>query len=157
MRSLNPLLHRWSALPSALGVLAIAAACSGCASTEFTPAGGRHQVVQGKGGTHIVVDGMAIWDSDGPPRRYEVIGLIEDQRSESVLPMARWHANVVKRAREAGGSALVQVRSESQAAGYHVLGTGAATEANRGPALGQAPAVPLKRHSSAFQVIRYVD
>ncbi|NRF67660.1 hypothetical protein HLB44_11755 [Aquincola sp. S2] len=138
-------------------LLALAALCAACATTDFRPADGRRELVQGKGGTHVVVDGMEIWDSDGPPRRYEVVGRIDDQRSSGVLPMLRWQERVVKAAREVGGTALVQLSRESQFAGYHVLGTGAATEANRGPALGLAPAVPLTRHAATFLVIRYRD
>jgi hypothetical protein len=142
----------------ALGsALSVAVSVSGCASTEYTPNEGRRTTVQGKGGERIVVDGMEIWDADGPPRRYEVIGTIDDQRSGGALPLVNWQSSIVRKAREAGGSALVQVRRDSQPAGYYVLGVGAAGEANRGPALGSAPAVPLTRQASAFHVIRYLD
>lgn len=137
----------------------VAAALLGgaCATTDFKPSDGARSAVQGKGGEQVVVDGMPIWDADGPPRKYEVIGRIDDQRASGVLSQLRWQERVVKMAREAGGQALVQLSRGSQFAGYHVLGTGAATEAQRGPALGPAPAVPLTRHEATFLVIRYLD
>jgi hypothetical protein len=144
-----------------LPVLALIAAATllgaGCATTDFKPSDGRREIVRGKGGERVIVDGMEIWDADGPPRRYEVLGRIDDQRASGVLSQLRWQERVVKMAREAGGSALVQLSRGSQFAGYHVLGTGAATEAQRGPALGPAPAVPLTRHEATFLVIRYLD
>lgn len=138
-------------------LLVLAAIGAGCASTEYLPAGARREVVQGKGGARVVVDDMEIWDADGPPRRYEVIGRIEEERTSGVLPTLRWQERAVKLAREARGSALVAVSSRSERAGYRVLGTGAAGEGQQGPALGTAPAVPLTRHSAAFLVIRYLD
>jgi len=137
--------------------LALAALAAGCASTDYVPAGAKREVVQGKGGNRVVVDDMEIWDAEGPPRRYEVIGRVDEERTSGVLPALRSQERAVKLAREAGGNALVAVSSKTERAGYRVLGTGAAGEGQQGPALGTAPAVPLTRHTAAFLVIRYLD
>lgn len=136
--------------------VALAALMAACTTTQYQPAGGQPQVAQGKGGLLRVQDGMEVWDADGPPRRYQVVGRIDDERTGGALERPAWGSNVVKLAREAGGSALIELRRDAQGAGYKLLGTGAATE-NQGPALGQAPAVPLTRRAVAFLVIRYLD
>jgi hypothetical protein len=142
--------------PAVMVAAAVAALLAGCATAHYQPAGSKAQVAQGKGGLVRVQDGMEVWDADGPPRRYEVVGRIDDERTGGALERPAWGSNVVKLAREAGGSALIELRRDAQGAGYKLLGTGAATE-NQGPALGQAPAVPLTRRAAAFLVIRYLD
>jgi hypothetical protein len=151
--------QRWS-LAGPVKVVAMAAVAgsmlAGCSTSQYQPAGGKGQVTQGKGNLLRVLDGMDVWDADGPPRRYEVVGRIDDERTGGAVPRPQWGSNVVKLAREAGGTALIELRRDAQAAGYKVLGTGAASE-NQGPALGQAPAVPLTRQATAYLVIRYLD
>ena len=48
---------------------------TGCA-TEYKVYEGRNNVIEGKGGTKIVVDGMEIWDNGDPPRTYQVLNAI---------------------------------------------------------------------------------
>jgi hypothetical protein len=151
--------QRWSLPGRVMGAVVAAGAVAltaGCATAQYQPAGGKAQVAQGKGSLLRVLDGMEVWDADGPPRRYEVVGRIDDERTSGALPRPQSGSNVVKLAREAGGVALIELRREAQDAGYKVLGTGAATE-RQGPALGQAPAVPLTRQATAYLVIRYLD
>ena len=140
-------------LATAVAAAALLAACS---TAQYQPASGQPQVAKGKGGLLRVQDGLEVWDADGPPRRYEVVGRIDDERTGGALERPAWGSNVAKLAREAGGSALIELRRDAQGAGYKLLGTGAATE-NQGPALGQAPAVPLTRRAAAYLVIRYLD
>lgn len=154
-RPLRPRLAR-PLIGAALLASALVLPLGGCSTAQYQPAGGKPQVAQGKGGLLRVQDGMEVWDADGPPRRYEVIGRIDDERTRGALPRPQWGSAVVKLAREAGGSALIELRRDAQGAGYKLLGTGAATE-NQGPALGQAPAVPLTRQAAAYLVIRYLD
>jgi len=52
---MKPLLHR----PALL--LFVALLSVGCASTEFQAWEGRNSVVEGRGGTKTVVDGMDVW------------------------------------------------------------------------------------------------
>lgn len=143
-------------VPIAGAVAAVALGLVGCSTAQYQPAAGKPQVAQGKGGLLRVQDGLEVWDADGPPRRYQVVGRIDDERTGGALERPAWGSNVAKLAREAGGHALIELRRDAQGAGYKLLGTGAATE-NQGPALGQAPAVPLTRRAVAFLVIRYLD
>src|SRR4029453_8319360 len=54
---------------------------AGCASTDFQPLESQGPVVaQGQWGTRKVVDGVDIWTTGAPPRKYRVLGVINDTR-----------------------------------------------------------------------------
>jgi hypothetical protein len=58
-------------------------------STDFQSWEGRNSVVEGHGGTRKVVDGMDVWTHGDPPRRFQVLGIIEDERPGGIIPMAQ--------------------------------------------------------------------
>jgi hypothetical protein len=60
--------------------VALAFAFASCTSTNFQSWEGRNSVVEGHGGTRKVVDGMDVWTHADPPRRFQVLGIIEDER-----------------------------------------------------------------------------
>lgn len=117
-----------------------------CTSTDFQSWEGRNSVVEGRGGTRKVVDGMDIWTYGDPPRRFKVLGIIQDERPGGLIPMARLKHDIVQKARESGGNAVILVSSESQLAGYYTTYGG-----------GSATTMPITRHGSTYVVIRYLD
>lgn len=64
---------------------------AGCATTEYKAYEGKGNVIDGKGGTKVVVDGMEIWDNGEPPRKFKILG-IDDQRPGG---LSRWHSFAV--------------------------------------------------------------
>lgn len=95
---------------------------SSCATTEFKSVEEKNIVFEGKGGTKTVVDGMDIWKDGEPPHKFKVLGFIFDQRSGAILPLARLYADVARKAREVGGSALIQLVNQPQVEGYYTVG-----------------------------------
>ncbi len=93
---------------------------AGCASvtTEYKMFQGvREGIVEGKGGTKIVVDGMEIWDDGEPPRKFKVLGFIDETREAdwmSIWLPSSHRGDIVKKAREAGGDAVIEVNTQSQ-------------------------------------------
>src|SRR5438105_976918 len=73
----------------------------GCATTEFRSFEANNKLFEGRGGIKVVVDGMEIWYSGDPPRRFTVLGIIDDQRPVGIIPMAQLRGDLVKKAREA--------------------------------------------------------
>jgi hypothetical protein len=64
-------------------VLTIVSMLAGCASvtTEYkTFEGVRAGIVEGKGGAKVIVDGMEIWEDGEPPRKFKVLGFIDETR-----------------------------------------------------------------------------
>jgi hypothetical protein len=135
----------------------IAAASVGCTSTEFQSWEGRNSVVEGRGGTRKVVDGMDVWTHGDPPRRFQVIGIIEDSRPSGIIPMAQMKHDIVAKARQSGGDAVIFASSASQLQGYYTAGSATAYGyGNYASAFGSSTTVPITRHSSAYVVIKYL-
>jgi hypothetical protein len=101
--------------------LALCVIIAGCASTNYTAyEGGR--VIEGTGGTKKTVDGIDIWNNGTPPRTFKVIGIIDDVRRQSLLGMAGFEDALVKKAKEAGGDAIIFLDSHSELVGYYNSG-----------------------------------
>ena len=129
-----------------------------CTSTDFQTWEGGNSVVQGHGGTRKVVDGMDVWTHGDPPRRFKVLGIIEDERPGGIIPMARLKHDIVQKARQNGGNAVIFVSSASQLAGYYTASSASAYGyGNSATAFGSSTTVPITRRSSTYVVIRYLD
>ena len=140
-----------------LSLLLIAAACVSCTNTEFQTYEGRNSVVEGRGGTRKVVDGMDIWTYGDPPRRFQVLGIIQDNRPGGLIPMAQLKHDIVAKARQSGGDAVILVSSESQLRGYYTSSNATAYGyGNYASAYGSSVTMPITRHNSTFVVIKYL-
>ena len=130
----------------------------GCATTEFKPYEGKENVYEGMGGTKVVVDGMELWGNGAPPRRFKVLGIIDDERPGGIIPMSQLRGDMVKKAREVGGDALVELTSQSQIAGFYTSGTASAySYGSSASAYGTATTMPVRRNTAKFAVIKYID
>lgn len=130
-----------------------------CATTKYEAFESRNDtIVHGQGGTESKKDGMAIWDTGEPPADFKIIGFIDDDRPGGPIPMSQLRGDIVKKAREAGGDAVIQVHSESQIAGYYSSGTANAyASGNSATAYGSSFSMPLRHNSARFAVIRFVQ
>jgi len=139
-------------------LLVVSFVCASCTATDFQAWEGRNSVVEGRGGIKKVVDGMDVWTYGDPPRRFQVLGIIQDERPGGIIPMAQLKHDIVQKARAAGGNAVIFVSSESQLAGYYTAGSASAYSYGRSAtAFGSSTTVPLTRRSSTYVVIRYLD
>ncbi len=131
---------------------------AGCATTEYKAFEGKANVFEGKGGTKVVIDGMEIWDNGEPPRKFKVLGIIDDERPGGIIPMSRLRSDMVKHAREVGGDAIIQLGSQSQIAGYYTSGSASAYGyGSSATAYGSSTTMPVRRNVAKFAVIKYVD
>jgi hypothetical protein len=104
----------------------LAFAFASCTSTDFQTWEGGNSVVPGHGGTRKVVDGMDVWTHGDPPRRFKVLDIIEDERPGGMIPMAQLKHDIVQKARQSGGDAVIFVSSASQLAGYYTASSASA-------------------------------
>lgn len=141
--------------------LLVALALSGiaaCATTEYKPYEAKDNDFEGRGGTKTVVDEMEVWDNGDPPRKFKVLGIIDDQRPGGIIPMSQLRGDIVKKAREVGGDAVIQLNSQSQIAGYYTSGTASAySYGSSATAYRTATTMPVRRNVAKFAVIKYVD
>ncbi len=113
---------------------------------------------EGQGGTKEIVEGMEIWDYGTPPRKFMILGMIDDSRSGSRISMSSLKNDVVVKAKEVGGDALIQASNNSQFAGIYSTGSASAySYGNSATAYGSSVSVPIRRNMSKFAVIQYLD
>jgi hypothetical protein len=137
--------------------VALAFALASCTNTDFQSWEGRNSIVEGRGGTKKVVDGMDIWTFGDPPRRFQVLGIIQDERPGGLIPMAQLKHDIVQKARQYGGDAVIFASSQSQLAGYYTAGSASAYGyGNSATAFGSSTTVPITRRSSTYVVIKYL-
>lgn len=118
---------------------------------------GRDAVIEGRGGEMEQIEGVDYWTNGDPPRRYEIIGYIEDRRHASgLIGMARLKSlpkQVARMAKENGGDAVIMVSSENDVIGY---ASNASATVNGNTAYGNSMSVPVAKRESRFAVIRYL-
>jgi hypothetical protein len=130
----------------------------GCTSTDFQAWEGRNSVIEGQGGTRKVVDGLDVWTNGDPPRRFRILGIIDDERPGGIIPMARLKHDIAEKARQHGGDAVIIISSSSQLAGYYSAGAVNTQFYGRSAtSFGTGTTVPITRRSSKYAVIKYLD
>src|SRR5688572_18870354 len=120
-----------------IGAILAATVCSPAqARARFEPFEARNAIVEGQGGSRVTKDGVDFWTSGDPPRRYEIIGVIRDNRGTGLLHgNAVGSSGIAKLAIEHGGNAVIlidqntalrAVWSQGQASAYgnQASGTG---------------------------------
>jgi hypothetical protein len=121
-------------------------AFASCTNTDFQTWEGGNSMVQGHGGTRKVVD---VWTHGDPPRRFKVLGIIEDERPGGMIPTAQLKHDIVQKARQNGGNAIIFVSSASQLAGYYTASSASAYGyGNSATAFVSSTTIPITRRSS---------
>jgi hypothetical protein len=139
-------------------------------STDYQPLESRAPVVREGGyGTRKVVDGVDIWTSGEPPRKYQVLGIINDERLQAPFEMARYYHDVAAKVKKAGGNGAIEVYSDSQITAIvsNSFTTSSGTVSGYGAgnvAFGQYSgssnttgfAAAQQHHSARFVVVKYL-
>jgi hypothetical protein len=97
------------------GLLGITLILSACATDYYTYQGA--PVMTGKGGASKNVDGVDLWITGSPPRRFQIIGYITDSRPGGPIPMATRDSAVASEARAKGGDGVIMNSDNSQLVG----------------------------------------
>lgn len=137
--------------------LAISTLVACAATTEFKPFSSGESIFVGQGGTKVVVNGMEIWDDGDPPRKFQVLGYIDDERHGGI-PMMQFRSDMVKKARDTGGDAIVQLTSRSRITGYFKTDA-LMTDPGGNPVTGldTSMTMPVRRNVAKFAVIKFLD
>lgn len=82
------------------------------------------QIVEGTGGAKITKNGIDYWTTGTPPRKYQIIGYVQDKRDEE------WDGggaigsrNIANKVKKAGGNAVI-IQSQEEAGSTGSFGTG---------------------------------
>ena len=108
-------MRRMKVIPPLLALLLNAALLVGCASTEYQALESQAPITgQGVAGTRKVVDGVDIWTFGTPPRKYRVLGVINDTRGAGPVPVAGYYSGIAAKVKQYGGDAAIEVSSQRQ-------------------------------------------
>ena len=130
------------------------AALVGCTTTTFQPYETRSNVFTGNGGTKTVVDGIDFWENGDPPRKFKILGVIDDDRPRGWIVEMSLTGDIVAKAIAAGGDAVILAASDSYVNGYYT--NGSAT--SYGSAMyGNATTTAVRRKVSKYIVVKYLD
>jgi hypothetical protein len=137
---------------------------AGCSSTQYFPYQGSGQLV-GSGGAALRMNGVDLWINGSPPRKFYVVGYIEDVRPGGPGPMSMRNYRLTEKAHAAGGDGVLVLSDRSQYVGTFSSGN-AFTTANAsvygnnifGSALttGSAFSMPMFRREGRYYVIKYL-
>lgn len=144
-------------------ILATSALISPTASagTDFLTYQGRDAVQEGRGGNMKVVDGVDFWLDGSPPRRFQILGSIVDERHKTgligAMAMSNLEQDIAKRAHAAGGDAVILTDAQDNVHGY-VSSNFASASGNGYSAFGNSTGRtrPIESHASRYLVVRYL-
>jgi hypothetical protein len=136
-----------TALVIALGIPATVLA------QDFIGYEGRNAVREGDGGAKKTVEGVDFWSEGAPPRRYQLIGYINDRRHKSgifgAISMAGLEKDIAAVVKQNGGNAVILMQAGAEDLG--AVGTGVA---NGG--FGYGMAARVQKQNSKFAVVKYL-
>jgi hypothetical protein len=123
-------------------MMCLIACVTGCATIDFQPYEGKTKVLEGEGGTKVVVDGIEFWANGSPPRKYTIIGMVTSEIGAGIGDEAIIRSAVAGEVKKQGGDAAVQVSSNTSFSGMIKIATSyAATSAK----------------SMQFAIVKYVN
>lgn len=91
-------------------------AITACSSTRFAEYRGA-SIVQGKGGTLRVVEGVDFWENGDPDRKYKILGVIDDSRGDGLISRMGKDSDIANKAKEHGGDAVIFIGSDRELRG----------------------------------------
>lgn len=106
-----------------MGTLICAAALAALASPAFAGSTfaayeGANSVVTGTGGTKVVDEGIDWWTAGDPPRKFQILGVITDERRDKPLSgKAIGSKSIAKKVNEVGGNAVIVHNQDARASG----------------------------------------
>jgi hypothetical protein len=103
-------------------LLACCCVLFGCATPDRFSVMADGKVMEGTGGTRHSVEGIDIWRAGSPPRKYKVIGTIDDVRHRSLLGMGGFEKDLAATAHGHGGDAVIILNSRNEFWGYVMAG-----------------------------------
>jgi hypothetical protein len=137
----------------------LALGLASCASTTFQSYEGA-SVTQGSGGTRTNVQGIDFWENGAPPRKFRVIGIIDDNRPGGIIPMRALKSDVAAKAKAAGADAVVLIDNASQITGFVGNAQSFTTVNAFNPNLATTntfgSTTPVRRNSAKFAAITYL-
>jgi hypothetical protein len=134
---------------------------------DFLAYDGRDSVrAAGQGGERKTVDGIDFWMSGAPPRPFQVLGSISDERHATgiwgMISMSNLDRDIVKLTKKAGGDAVVLADAHDEVTGITGGSSSFGTASCAGgfcSGIGSTggDATYMKQHDSKYWVVKYLS
>jgi len=135
------------------------------AAPEFLSYESRNPVREGQGGERKSINGVDFWLRGDPPRRYQILGSLTDERHKTglygLIRMSSLESDIAKAAKAAGGDAVILAEENDQTIGIIGNSIGSANGSYRnnsfnanGFSVGTSRA--MKEHNSRYWVVKYL-
>jgi len=102
--------------------LAVASAANLALAGDFIAYEGKDSIQEGTGGEKKTVDGIDFWSNGAPPRKFKLLGYINDARLKSgligKLRMSGLESSIAKEAKQVGGDAVILADASAETTGY---------------------------------------
>jgi hypothetical protein len=121
---------------------------------QFAAYEGSTNVFKGQGGTKVTSDGVDFWTTGSPPRNYQVLGILTDQRRDQHFAASSFGSDVAAEAKRVGDNAVVILDEGKEFVGTY--STASATVSGRF-ASGSGIGVAVRDKITRLLVIKYVD
>jgi hypothetical protein len=147
------------AFTAVVGMAALAAPAH--AGTQLLAYDGPDAVKHGQGGEKKVVDGVEFWLEGSPPHRFQVLGVLEDERLKTgligLIRMSSLEKDMARLAHQAGGDAVILADEHDNLQGVIGSSFGSAY-GNRYGAWGSATSYssPVESRASKYVVVKYL-
>lgn len=154
-------MNRSRIIGAAVAAAVVAFSQAAQASTQFLAYEGKDAVQEGQGGNKKVVDGVDFWLMGAPPRRFQVLGMLVDERWESgiygLIRVANLEHDIAKQVRAAGGDAVILDEQHDKVWGVAGSSYGSATWSGHS-AWGSSfsTASPYGTKNSRYVVVKYL-
>lgn len=149
--------------------LLLAALSLPAVAADFTAYEGKNAIQEGDGGEKKTVDGVDFWSNGAPPRKFKLLGYLNDRRHKTGLVgkvrMSGLESDIAEEAKKAGGDAVILVGAEAETTGY-VGQAQTNTQANarvsgnnvygNSNAWTNTQAVAVQKQNSRYAVIKYL-
>lgn len=140
---------------AAIVVVALFVATPALSKTTFEQWEGKSKVFEGEGGTKIVANDIDFWTTGSPPRKFEIVGIIEDDRGTGPLSGSAMRSEkVAKLIAKHGGTAAILLSRDTRVAG--VIHDGQFSVSGN-QAYGGGSSVAVRKATTRLAVIKYVE
>ncbi|WP_353742477.1 hypothetical protein WHX55_09700 [Pseudomonas fluorescens] len=93
--------------PTMIIVAVLFSGCALYATTNFQPYESKNGTFEGQGGAKETIDGIDFWTNGQPPRKFQMLGVITDERVSNPITMSSLKGAVALKAKQAGGNAVI--------------------------------------------------
>lgn len=139
-----------------LGLIVASALGSGIADakTRFEKYEARNAIVDGSGDSRTTKNGIDFWTTGDPPRRYQIIGIIRDNRGTGAFfGNAIGSSGIAKMVHQVGGDGVVVLNQNATVKGVWSQGH-ASVYGNQ--AYGTNLAIPIEERVTTLVVVKYL-